>query len=203
MPRIDIVTTMWNEIQLEDGVQREQGYKAGQWADLIAQGCSVQRFADSYDSAWAIIGNLPMERESATNSGGIVVDSNGTMNEKAAGVKLNEELNELLGNLREVSRRMEGQIGLRGNPVLLAELAQRKHEIERNIDNVTAQLQLLRTPFRKRIKNFFTSSRARSSESGLYKFHFPESTLKAFLFKAHRPPIRGNVAGSYTGSYTK
>jgi hypothetical protein len=58
MPNAVIATTMWGRVRGTEGEKREARLKSKYWADMIAQGCRVERFQDTYESAWDIIGNL-------------------------------------------------------------------------------------------------------------------------------------------------
>ena len=58
MPNAVIATTMWCRVWGAEGEEREARLKSIYWADMIAQGCRVERFQDTYESAWHIIGNL-------------------------------------------------------------------------------------------------------------------------------------------------
>jgi hypothetical protein len=62
-----VATTMWDEVKDDIGLSREQELAAEDWKDLLQNGCSIQRFEKSCESAWHIIGNLadkhPAERE--------------------------------------------------------------------------------------------------------------------------------------------
>lgn len=157
MPRVDIVTTMWSEIRPDYGARQEEELARKHWADMITQGRTVQRFSDSHESAWKIVGKLPMERENANVSSGSIDGSHRKSTETAAGVKLNEKLNELIDDLKEAARQIEEQVQQRASPGIITELEQRKHEIEKNIGDVTAQLQRLEIPLRKKVRAFFTS----------------------------------------------
>jgi len=61
MPNVVIATTMWRRIWGTEGEVREVSLKSKYWADMMAQGCRVERFQDTYESAWHIIGNLEQD----------------------------------------------------------------------------------------------------------------------------------------------
>jgi len=68
MPNVVIVTTMWSEVKQSRGEEREEELKRVFWAEMIRQGCRVERFQDTAESAWGIIGNLDKEQIPAENS---------------------------------------------------------------------------------------------------------------------------------------
>ena len=57
MPNVVIATTMWRRVWGTEGEDREARLKSAYWANIIAQGCKVERFQDTYESAWHIIGH--------------------------------------------------------------------------------------------------------------------------------------------------
>ncbi|KAF7974367.1 hypothetical protein HWV62_12330 [Athelia sp. TMB] len=74
MPRVVVGTTMWGDVPQQTGEQREEELKGKWWKDMIAQGCHVQRFTDSYDSAWEVIGKLGFTDKNVLVSREIVHD---------------------------------------------------------------------------------------------------------------------------------
>src|ERR1700692_2938193 len=64
MPDVVIATTMWNEAQQESGNRREAELKSEVWKNLL-NGCKIERFLDTYDSAWDIIGCHEINQVSA------------------------------------------------------------------------------------------------------------------------------------------
>jgi len=58
VPNVIIATTMWSEVQVETGGRREEELRASFWKDMVANGCRIERFEDTYKSAWQIIGSL-------------------------------------------------------------------------------------------------------------------------------------------------
>jgi hypothetical protein len=58
-PNIVIATTMWGDINEKTGIRRETELKNTFWADMVADGCSVERFHDTAESAWRIVDRLP------------------------------------------------------------------------------------------------------------------------------------------------
>ncbi|KZP32044.1 hypothetical protein FIBSPDRAFT_723717, partial [Athelia psychrophila] len=161
MPRVILGTTMWSETKPATGARREKELKGSFWADMIKQGCEAQRFGDSYKYAWELIGKLPTEQENIVLSRAIYHKKN--LNATATGVRLTEELNRLITDQKSAARRLEEQVNGQHNPVLVAELQQRKVDIELKIGGMTAQLQQLKVPFGRKFMNFITGKRARKS----------------------------------------
>lgn len=57
MPNAVIVTTMWSYVPEELGIMREECLKEEVWKDVLGDRCRAERFKDTYESAWDIIGS--------------------------------------------------------------------------------------------------------------------------------------------------
>jgi hypothetical protein len=58
MPNVILATTMWSDVPAATGVRREDELRKGFWRDLVAAGCRIERFENTHESAWGIIGNI-------------------------------------------------------------------------------------------------------------------------------------------------
>jgi hypothetical protein len=58
MPNVAIVTTMWSKVVREDGIDREEELKKEVWHDILDEGCGIERFEDTRESAWRIVCNI-------------------------------------------------------------------------------------------------------------------------------------------------
>ncbi|KAF7966170.1 hypothetical protein HWV62_39764, partial [Athelia sp. TMB] len=145
MPCVVLGTTMWSEVSKITGERREAELKTNFWADMIAQGCRMARFGDSYESAWDMVDKLPSRQTSVILSNEIVDDKK-RLNETAAGVKLHEELERLIAQQEAAVRQIEEQSKIANDPVLVADL----DKVEGRIREVAAQLQKLKIPFTRR-----------------------------------------------------
>ncbi|KIM73928.1 hypothetical protein PILCRDRAFT_80568, partial [Piloderma croceum F 1598] len=58
MSNVIIATTMWNNVRQETGVRREEELKTSFWKGMVDNGCRTERFEETYESAWFIIGSL-------------------------------------------------------------------------------------------------------------------------------------------------
>jgi len=65
MPNVAIVTTMWSKVVREDGIDREEELKKEVWHDMLVDGCGIERFEDTPESAWRIVCNI-MKNPSAS-----------------------------------------------------------------------------------------------------------------------------------------
>ncbi|KAF7980092.1 hypothetical protein HWV62_39902 [Athelia sp. TMB] len=163
MPNVVICTTMWTQVDEATGSRREEQLKRDFWAGMIDEGCKVARFKDSSQSVWEIVGKLATQ-ESFTEISRELVDEKKTLNETAAGLKLNAELKKLFADQKKAIREMQEQVERYGDSVAVESLQKRKEDIEGQLTSVKEQIQKLRIPWRKRIANWFagmTSARDR------------------------------------------
>lgn len=56
--KITLVTTMWDDINEERGLQREEELKKDYWHEAMADGAATARFLGTFDSAWSIVGRF-------------------------------------------------------------------------------------------------------------------------------------------------
>jgi hypothetical protein len=58
MLNIAIVTTMWGIVGEKVGNAREKDLRRDVWNDMVHDGCAIERFEDTYESAWDIVDRL-------------------------------------------------------------------------------------------------------------------------------------------------
>lgn len=54
-PRVRLVTTMWDETDIESAEETESTLKAEQWKSLLDAGARYERFHNTHESAWEIV----------------------------------------------------------------------------------------------------------------------------------------------------
>ena len=65
MPMVVLVTTMWGTFVPDERKKaegREKELKELFWKDMLTGGCRVERFKDTYEYAWDIIGRIDNQR---------------------------------------------------------------------------------------------------------------------------------------------
>src|SRR5882762_3036489 len=62
MPNVVIATTMWGHVGQENGERREAELKNGFCSEMGADAYRVERFQDTYESAWLVVGQSSLER---------------------------------------------------------------------------------------------------------------------------------------------
>jgi chromosome condensin MukBEF ATPase and DNA-binding subunit MukB len=155
MPNVIIATTMWGEVKRENGERREQELKREFWKGMVDDGCRTERFKDSYDSAWHVIGNLAKKERARVLLSHEIVDSDLRLNETQAGIALNKELEKLIKDRKDAARRLRDQVQNQNNELVVQELNKRQAEIEEKINQTADQLRELKIPFTRRVRLFF------------------------------------------------
>ena len=121
MPRVVVGTTMWRDVPPHTGKQREEELKEKWWKDMIAQGCHVQRFADSYDSAWEVIGKLGLTEENVLISREIVQDKM-PFAKTTLGQNFGAEIEAIAKGQKEADHNTGQQAAQMGGGVIVAKL---------------------------------------------------------------------------------
>ncbi|KIM73947.1 hypothetical protein PILCRDRAFT_716716 [Piloderma croceum F 1598] len=157
MPNVIIATTMWGEVKKENGERREKELKETFWKDLMDEGCRVERFEDTYESAWFIIDRLATEDWAKMRLSHEMVDRRLTLQQTEAGITLNNELKRLIKARKDASRRLRAQAKKQDNSLIVQELNVQQAEIDEQITKTAGELQKLKIPFAAHIRTFLSS----------------------------------------------
>jgi len=158
MTNVIIVTTMWSEVIEEDAVRREEELKRDFWNDLLASGCQVSRFQETRESAWSIVDGITGKLGAQVQISSEMVDFRRKLNETTAGITLSKELGKLIKDRKDAARRLQEQAQDQNNKVMVEELKRQHKEIEEKIRVTVAQLEQLKIPIARKIRNLFTFS---------------------------------------------
>ena len=55
MPNVILATTVWGRVEAEIGLRRVEQLQRNFWKDMLADGCEIDRFDNSYESARRIV----------------------------------------------------------------------------------------------------------------------------------------------------
>jgi hypothetical protein len=150
MPNVVIATTMWSEVRQESGERREAELVNGFWKDLLHEGCKVERFLDTYDSAWDVADGHERDRARVKLSQEIV-DRHLKLKQTEAGITLHKELKKLLEDRKTAARKLQVQMKSQDNDLVVQQLNERQAEIEQKITQTANQLKELKIPFITRL----------------------------------------------------
>jgi hypothetical protein len=110
MPNVIIVTTMWGELRREEiGIEREEQLKRHFWKEMVSDGCRIERFGDTHESAWHIIGSLADKSWAQVQLLSEMVDNKLQLNETKAGIALTKESERWMKERKEVARILREQ----------------------------------------------------------------------------------------------
>jgi len=143
MPEVIIVTTMWTLVRPEIGSDRETELKDVFWKDMREKGCSVERFDDTQESAWKILGREAPHRAEILISEQIQGGGK-SLKATAAGITLNRQLKKLKKDQREADRKLRELTTKQTDSGVLQQLRERKTRLEAKIGLVNEQLQSLK-----------------------------------------------------------
>ncbi|PVF99823.1 hypothetical protein CPB86DRAFT_845922 [Serendipita vermifera] len=119
MPRMVLVTTMWNHVIKEVGEERERQLKTSFWQDMVNQGCGVKQFDGTNNGAWEIIESSRSSTSTAPSFDVLIseelLDQHKDLKETQAGATLHKHLEQLVKDQNEVNRRLKALAGDRSN----------------------------------------------------------------------------------------
>ena len=158
MPHVILATTMWDELKDKNtGVQREKELKTDFWKGMLADGCRTERFDNTYESAWHIVGSLAKKDRAPVLLQREIVDIQLRLNETQAGKTLYRQLDQLIKDHQDATRKLGEQANKQGNALVVQELNARKAEIDEKIQQTSGQLRQLKISFARRFVMFFKS----------------------------------------------
>ena len=132
MPNVVIATTMWRRVWGTEGEDREARLKSAYWADMMAQGCRVERFRDTHESAWFIIDGR-FEKDAKVRVSREMVDRRLQLKQTQAGITLNNELKKSVKTRKEAARKLQAQLKQKNNELVMQQLRKTQTEIDEKI----------------------------------------------------------------------
>lgn len=148
MLNVAIVTTMWGTVVEEEGSRRENELKRDVWKRMLADGCAVERFENTYESAWRIISHLDSRGPASVLLPRELVDVGLRLNETQVGVALTQELEKLIEDRKAAARKFNKYANNEHD-------AQELKEIEVKISQTAEQLERMKIPLARRVRLLF------------------------------------------------
>jgi len=106
LQNVVLVTTMWDEVDKETGLSREEELRNDFWKPMIDAGSKVMPFYRSYESAWEILDQLSgIQRPLLLQVE--IVDKKRSLSQTSAGVALLEWLERVILQIRELIDRLQ------------------------------------------------------------------------------------------------
>jgi hypothetical protein len=145
---IRLATTKWPSAEQPLAVQREEELRQVYWKDMLNKGSKMNRFLNTYDSAWSIIDSIIQTKAiSFVLIQKELVEFKKLLPETAAGIALREELEKLL---KEEGRRAQ-ELKKESTP----EMKARYNETIERIQVTLSRIQQLKVPISRKIMTFF------------------------------------------------
>ena len=124
---------------------------------MLKDGCRVEHFQDTYESAWFIIDRISTEDWAKVQLSQEIVERRLKLNQTQDGITLNNELKRLIKVRKEASRKLRAQAKQQDNALLVQELNKQQTEVDKKITETADELQKLRIPFAAHVRKFLTS----------------------------------------------
>jgi hypothetical protein len=159
MPNVVIATTMWRKDEEKQGQEREAQLKSEFWGDMMINGCRIERFNKTYESAWFVIDGLSKADLARVLVSQEIVDRRLRLEQTTAGVTLNEELKKLIKARKEGSRKLRAQSKKKSDPLVVEELNKQQAEIDEKIAQTADELEKLKIPIMSSIAAFVLGRR--------------------------------------------
>ena len=154
--KVVLVTTMWDKVQRDTGVRRENELVENYWKTMINYGASTARFSNSADSAWKIVEIILKHHETEVLLlQEEIVDLKRSLNETQAGKTLYSDLQRLLAEQRDTVRSLAEQARDESNPELARQLEAELKRIQKDFDKTFGEIKNLKIPFGKNLMLFF------------------------------------------------
>jgi len=90
MPNVVIATTMWSNVDADEGIKREDELQREFWAEMKAGGCRTERFEKTEESAWRVIGSLGEKDQAQVQLTSEMVDDGLPLEKTEAGIMVNQ-----------------------------------------------------------------------------------------------------------------
>jgi hypothetical protein len=153
-----LVTTMWSEVKESNGRSREQQLADVYWKPFLDEGSRLNRFRDSFDSAWEIIASLldkvPLEVIQIQRE---LVEIGKLLPETDAGKALRNELDEFLSEQKAIAQKMLKE--------RTPESKARYDETAKRITSIVNQMQELKVPWSRRLMTLLFGFKARPTHN--------------------------------------
>lgn len=168
--KVMLATTMWDQIKISAGAQREHEMRLNYWRIMIEKGALVARFRNTPQTAWKIIDMLIQEPTTEILLlQEELIDLKLRFNETEGGMMLYSNLLKLLVEQQKTIRSLADQgRGKNNNPALVSKLAEDHNRIEKEFQKMFSEMKRLRIPIGKRIAQFLSKKSRAATVSITY-----------------------------------
>jgi hypothetical protein len=153
LQQIILATTMWHDVQGDEGDRREQELCAKYWKTMTQQGSTVARFLGTLDSAWSVVERLLLDPNDrfTVEIQREMVELKKQLPETKAGQELYTTLDVLVHKQRETLRRIKDETSGMADQQILNQLNAEYDEIRKKLEVTIAEMQGLKLPLGTRL----------------------------------------------------
>ena len=157
LKKVILATTMWDQVTVTTGAQREHDLRVNYWKVMMDKGASIARFQNTHETAWEIIDKIV--QKTSTDALLIqkeLVDRKLRLNETKAGKALRSNLEESLLEQQRKIRFIAQKMREESDPLDLAELGAEYILNEAKYQRTLRDMKDLHIPLSRKIRLFFS-----------------------------------------------
>ncbi|KAF8557839.1 P-loop containing nucleoside triphosphate hydrolase protein [Imleria badia] len=176
LPRTLLVTTMWDQVRDQAvATQRETELRSDFWCRLIEAGSRVDRFYNTPDSAWCIIGRL---LDLGKDGGELLlqaelVEQRKRLNETEAGKVLYKRLQTILAEQRKTLNELAEEPRPQNDPALAKSLQEEYDKVDAHLQSTFEEIEEMMIPLFRRILLWLFGPKPRTKAIELDYAHPP------------------------------
>ena len=138
LKNVVLVTTMWDEVEEEEGREREAELSANYWNTMLELGCRTSRFLNTTESAWDIVSQFQKARCTVLLQRELV-DLHLELAETSAGRTLFSFLIEFIKKMKEFLVQIEAKLKQNQDPKNRIVVEQQKKATEETLRDADVQ----------------------------------------------------------------
>ena len=158
LQNVILTTTMWDTVDAETGLRREEELRSGYWKGMINQGSKTFRYRNTRDSAWDILDSVIGHRRLAVLLQKELVDMERQLRETHAGQTLYKTLETLMKEQKQKLEEIRVQTIRQSDSALLKQLQDEYETLHEQLQTTIYEMQALEISVGKRFLRYFTSA---------------------------------------------
>jgi hypothetical protein len=186
-----LTTTMWDEVDEDTGVTREEELRGIYWKAMIDRGSSTGRFKGTRDSAFCLI--APLLDEANTRNKLLLqkelVDLDLRLSETHAGQKLRSEIKQLAKQQQELLHQIREELKRPNNATSLQSLMEEYEELKKTSGSLLTQMADLQVPLGRQFMNAVTITFGIKRNRYVYKILISSTQIRSFVPPGQRMPL--------------
>jgi predicted GTPase len=159
LQNIILTTTMWDDVNRREGLEREKDLKENYWKVMLKQKSTVARYDNTTESAWQVVEPLLREanKRSALRLQQEMVELKRELPETKAGGELYTRLEVAFRKQQDTLERIRMETKRAENDRVLDDLKAEYDELRKKAEVIIADMQALKVPLGRRFVRILTS----------------------------------------------